>query len=82
VSKKNDELTGFEHRFNFVARKPAGYSFRYPSRPVQPVNLVLSHVGTFPGSAGDAGKIYPGTLTGAAGLLASSGISFHPGKLG
>jgi hypothetical protein len=55
VSKKHNELTGFEYRFDLVAGKPAGYSFRYPSRPVEPVDLVLRDVGAFPGSACDTG---------------------------
>jgi hypothetical protein len=31
MGKKHDVLTGFEYRFDFVAGKTAGYSFRYPS---------------------------------------------------
>jgi hypothetical protein len=55
VSEEDNKLTGLEHRFNLIAWKPAGYTFRYPSRPVEPVDLVLIHIGAFPGPAGDAG---------------------------
>jgi ribosomal protein S24E len=55
VSKENDGLTGFEYRFDLVARKPAGNFCRYPPGTVQPIDLVLRHVGAFPGSAGDTG---------------------------
>jgi hypothetical protein len=55
VSKENDILTGFGYRFDFVSRKPAGDSFRYPPRPVEPVYFVLGDVGAFPGSACDVG---------------------------
>ena len=55
VSKENDGLTGFKHRFNLVARKPARYLCRYPPGAVQPVDLVMCHVRAFPGSAGDTG---------------------------
>ena len=34
VSKENNSFTGFRHRFDFIARKPAGYSFRNPPGPV------------------------------------------------
>jgi hypothetical protein len=34
VSEKDNKLTGFKYRLDLVAWKPAGYSFRYPSRPV------------------------------------------------
>jgi hypothetical protein len=30
MSKENDGLTGFEHRFDLVAWKPAGDFCRYP----------------------------------------------------
>jgi hypothetical protein len=34
VSKEDDAFTGIRHRFDLVARKPAGYSFRNPPGPV------------------------------------------------
>jgi ribosomal protein S24E len=55
MRKENDELTGFEYRFNLVARKPAGNFCRYPPGTVQPINFMLRHIGAFPGSAGDTG---------------------------
>jgi hypothetical protein len=82
VSKKDYVLTGPEYRFDFVAGKPAGYSFRYPSGPVKPVDLVLGDVGAFPGSACDTGKIYSGGSVRATGLLIVAGIGIHPGKIG
>ncbi|KAK1661713.1 hypothetical protein QYE76_049872 [Lolium multiflorum] len=42
VSEKDNTFAGFEHRFDLVAGNPAGYSFRNPPGPVQPVNLVLT----------------------------------------
>jgi hypothetical protein len=81
VSKENDELAVPKIRFDLVARTPAGYPFRYPSRPVKPVNLMLGYLRTFPGPASDAGKIYSGTLARAAGILTCSGIAFHPDAL-
>jgi hypothetical protein len=44
MSKENDKLTGFKHRFNLAARKPAGYFRRYPPRAVQPIDFGLCHV--------------------------------------
>jgi hypothetical protein len=82
VSKKDDVLTGPEYRFDFVAGKPAGYSFRYPSGPVKPVDLVLGDVGAYPGSACDIGKIYSGGSVRTAGLLFVAGIGIHPGQIG
>jgi hypothetical protein len=34
MSEEDNKLTGFKYRLDLVARNPAGYSFRYPSRPV------------------------------------------------
>jgi hypothetical protein len=34
VSEEDNKLTGFKYRLDLVARKPAGYSFRYHSRLV------------------------------------------------
>jgi hypothetical protein len=82
VSKKDDELTGSEYRFDLVAGKPAGYPFRYPSGPVKPVDLVLGDVGAYPGSACDTGKIYSGGSVRTAGLLFVAGIGIHPGQIG
>jgi hypothetical protein len=81
VSEKDDVLTGPKHRFDLVARKPAGYSFRYPSRPVKPVYLVLANVGAFPGSACDTGKIYAGGSARAAGILFVAGVGVHLGYI-
>jgi RNA-binding protein YhbY len=82
VSEKNDVFTGPRHRFDLVARKPAGYSLRNPSGPVKPVNLVLANVRAHPGSACDTGKIYAGSLARAAGLLVVTGVDVHLDKIG
>jgi hypothetical protein len=82
VSEKDDVLTGPKHRFDLVARKPAGYSLRYPSGPVKPIYLVLGNVGALPGPARDTGKIYAGGLARAAGLLVVTGIDVHLDKIG
>jgi hypothetical protein len=79
VSKKDDVLSGIEHRFDFVARKPASDAFRYPSRPVEPVYLVLGDVGAFPGSACDVGKICCRGPARATGLLVYAGAAIHVG---
>jgi hypothetical protein len=81
VSKENNDLTGFKRRFDLVTRKPAGDSFRYSPGPVKPVDLILSHVGTPPGSACDTGKILSGGPAGGADLLIFAGFHFHPGEI-
>jgi hypothetical protein len=76
VSKENNSFTGFEHRLDFAARKPAGDSFRNPPGPVEPVDLVLGHVGTSPGSAC---LVLSGGPARCAGLLFPAGRLTHPG---
>jgi hypothetical protein len=78
MSKENNDLTGFEHRFNLVTWKPADDSFRNPPRPVEPVDLKLSHVGTPPGSAC---LILSGGPARCAGLLVSARCQIHPGQI-
>jgi hypothetical protein len=75
VSKKNNDLTGFEHRLDLVAWKPADDSFRNPPRPVEPVDLELGHVGTSPGSAC---LVLSGGPARCAGLLFPAGCQIHP----
>jgi hypothetical protein len=82
VSEKNNAFTGFKHRFNLVAREPAGYSFRNPPGPVKPVNFVLANVGAHPGPACDTGRIYAGSLARATGFLVATGIDVHLDEIG
>jgi hypothetical protein len=44
MSKENNGLTGFRHRFHLAARKPARYLCRYPPGAVEPVDLRLRHI--------------------------------------
>jgi hypothetical protein len=81
VSKENNDFTGFKHRFGLITWKPAGDSIRYSPGPVKPVNLMLSHVGTSPGSACDTGKILSGGPARRTDLLVFAGFSFHPGEI-
>jgi hypothetical protein len=82
VRKEHDVLTGVNYRFDLVARKPAGYPFRNPSRPVKPVNLVFSNVGAHPGSTCDRGRIYTGSLARATGFSVATGIGIHRSGIG
>jgi hypothetical protein len=81
VSEKDDAFTGFRHRFDLVARKPAGYSFRNPPGPVKPVDFILANVGAHPGPAGDTGGICAGSFARATGILVAAGISVHLDKI-
>jgi hypothetical protein len=76
MSKENNDLTGFEHRFDLVTWKPADDSFRNPPGPVEPVDLILGHVGTPPGSAC---LVLSGGPARCADLLFPAGRLTHPG---
>jgi hypothetical protein len=78
MSKENNDLTGFEHRLDLVAWKPADDSFRNPPRPVEPVDLKLGHVGTSPGSAC---LVLSGGPARCAGLLFPARCQIHPGEV-
>jgi hypothetical protein len=82
VSEKNDMFTGLKHRFNLVARKPAGYSLRNPSGPVKPVNLILGNIGAHPGPTCGTGRIYAGSLARATGFLVATGVGVHLDRIG
>jgi hypothetical protein len=78
MSKKNNNFTGFEHRLDLVAWKPADDSFRNPPRPVEPVDLELGHVGTSPGSAC---LVLSGGPARCTGLLFPARCQIHPGEV-
>jgi hypothetical protein len=87
VSGENHGFSGFGCGLQLIAGNPARYLCRYPPGAIQPVDLRLLHVGTFPRAAGRRSKVQTGTLAGTAGLVTPSGSfrgrrgSFHLGQI-